>query len=134
MRYERSIMASIRTELSRPTPVIHVLIGARQVGKTTIARQIEASIGIPTIYATADSPVPLDSAWIDAQWRRALAGGAAASGPLLLILDEVTSRILEEHFQEDLSRSEEIDLTRWRNRSLAQRALEAAIEPVRRWL
>ncbi len=82
-------MASIRTELSRPTPVIHVLIGARQVGKTTIARQIEASIGIPTIYATADSPVPLDSAWIDAQWRRALAGGAAAGGPLLLILDEV---------------------------------------------
>lgn len=52
----------------------------------------------------------------------------------LVILDEVTSRILEEHFQEDLSRSEEIDLTRWRNRSLAQRALEAAIEPVRRWL
>lgn len=89
MRYERSIMATIRAELSRPTPVIHVLIGPRQVGKTTIARQIEASIGIPTIYATADSPVPLDSAWIDAQWRRAVAGGATADGPLLLILDEV---------------------------------------------
>ena len=89
MSYERPIMATIRAELSRPTPVLHVLIGARQVGKTTIARQIEASIGIPTIYATADSPVPLDSAWIDTQWRRATADGAATGGPLLLILDEV---------------------------------------------
>ena len=79
MSYERPIMATIRAELSRPTPVLHVLIGARQVGKTTIARQIEASIGIPTIYATADSPVPLDSAWIDTQWRRATADGAATS-------------------------------------------------------
>ncbi|MGM0386054.1 MAG: phospholipase D-like domain-containing protein [Actinomycetota bacterium] len=52
----------------------------------------------------------------------------------LVILDEATSRVLEEHFEEDLSRSEEIDLTQWRNRSLPQRAFEAAIEPVRRWL
>ncbi len=89
MNYERAILSTLRTELSRPTPVIHVLIGPRQVGKTTIARQIERSIGIPTIYATADSPVPLDSAWIETQWRRAVSEGAVAGGPLLLILDEV---------------------------------------------
>lgn len=89
MSYERPILSTIRAELSRSTPVIHVLIGPRQVGKTTIARQIEASIGIPTFYATADSPVPLDSAWIDTHWRRALADGAAAGRPHLLILDEV---------------------------------------------
>ncbi|MDX5319148.1 MAG: phospholipase D-like domain-containing protein [Actinomycetes bacterium] len=52
----------------------------------------------------------------------------------LVIIDEPTSRVLEEHFAEDLSRSEQIDLTRWRNRSLPQRVLEAAVEPVRRWL
>jgi hypothetical protein len=34
------------------------------VGKTTIARQIQETIGFPSIYATADSPVQLDSAWI----------------------------------------------------------------------
>lgn len=89
MSYERPLLATLRAALSRPTPVVHVLIGPRQVGKTTIARQIQESIGIPSIYATADSPVPLDSAWIETQWRRAVAEGAASGGPVLLILDEV---------------------------------------------
>lgn len=88
MEFERKLMSVIRNELSRPTPVIHVIIGPRQVGKTTIARQIEESIGIPAIYASADSPVPLDSTWIETQWRRAIAE-APSGAPLLLILDEV---------------------------------------------
>ena len=58
-------MSSLREVLSRPTSVIHVLVGPRQVGKTTIARQIQDSISIPTVYATADSPLPSDAAWID---------------------------------------------------------------------
>ena len=89
MNYQRPLLSTLRAELSRPTPVIHVLIGPRQVGKTTIARQIEASIDIPVVYATADSPVPLDGAWIETQWRRLIAEGAATGGPVLLILDEV---------------------------------------------
>jgi predicted AAA+ superfamily ATPase len=89
MNYERALFSIIRKELSRPTKVIHVLIGPRQVGKTTIARQIQESIGIPTVYGTADSPVPLDSAWIETQWRLAGTEAAAAGGPVLLILDEV---------------------------------------------
>jgi hypothetical protein len=89
MSYERPLLSTIRTVLSRPTPVIHVLIGPRQVGKTTIARQIEQSIGIPSVYATADSPVSLDSAWIETQWRRSVADSTPSGGPILLILDEV---------------------------------------------
>jgi predicted AAA+ superfamily ATPase len=89
MSYERPLLSTLREELSRPTRVIHVMIGPRQVGKTTIARQLEASIGIPTIYATADSPVPLDSAWIETQWRRAVSDSTPSGGPILLILDEV---------------------------------------------
>jgi hypothetical protein len=89
MNYGRALLSTIRVELSRPTPVIHVLIGPRQVGKTTIARQVQESIGIRTVYATADSPVPMDSAWIETQWRLAVAEAAAAGGPVLLILDEV---------------------------------------------
>jgi hypothetical protein len=79
MNYERANLSVIRKELSRPTPVIHVLIGPRQVGKTTIAQQVQQSIGIPTVYATADSPVPFDSAWIETQWRLAVAEAAAAA-------------------------------------------------------
>ena len=67
MIYKRLLKSALLAELSRPTPVIHVLIGPRQVGKTTIARQIQESIAIPIIYATADSPIPLDGAWIETQ-------------------------------------------------------------------
>lgn len=89
MDYQRPLVSILYGELSRPTPVIHVLIGPRQVGKTTIARQIQESTPISTIYATADSPVPLDSAWIESQWRRAVADATVSGAPVILILDEV---------------------------------------------
>jgi hypothetical protein len=89
MDHKRPLFSVLLAELSRPTAVIHCMIGPRQVGKTTIARQIEESIGIPTIYATADSPVPLDSAWIETQWRRAIAEATASSRPILVIFDEI---------------------------------------------
>jgi len=89
MSYERPLLATLLALLSRPTPVIHVLIGPRQVGKTTIARQIEQAIGIPTIYATADSPTPLTSAWIETHWRRAFSESTTSQVPVLLILDEL---------------------------------------------
>lgn len=89
MNYERHLKSALLAEFSRPTPVIHILIGPRQVGKTTIARQIQETIKIPTVYATADSPVPLDAAWIETSWRRAVAEGTATGAPVLLILDEL---------------------------------------------
>ena len=87
--YERQLLLSLRNELTKPTSVIHALIGPRQVGKTTIARQIQESINFPAIYATADSPVPLDSAWIETQWRRAITESNSTHSPILLILDEL---------------------------------------------
>lgn len=48
MDYKRSILSALSAYLSGPTPVIHVLIGPRQVGKTTIAHQIQETIGIPS--------------------------------------------------------------------------------------
>ena len=89
MNYERPLKSVLLEALSRPTPVIHVLIGPRQVGKTTIARQIQKSIKIPTVYATADSPVPLDTAWVETSWKRAVAEAKATGAPVLLILDEL---------------------------------------------
>jgi hypothetical protein len=89
MTYKRPLQASLLEHLSRPATVIHAIIGPRQVGKTTIARQIQDAIGIPSVYATADSPVPLDAAWIETQWRLAAAEQAASGKPVLLVLDEL---------------------------------------------
>mgnify|MGYP000066163087 CR=1 FL=1 len=89
MNFERHLLSALREDLSQPTPVIHVLIGPRQVGKTTIALQLQESVKIPTIYATADSPVPLDSSWIETHWKRAVTESNTSKSPVILILDEL---------------------------------------------
>ena len=104
MSYERPLLATLLALLSRPTPVIHVLIGPRQVGKTTIARQIEQAIGIPTIYATADSPTPLTSAWIETHWRRAFSESTTSQVPVLLIRLAVRG-VLRDTYQPGIGRA-----------------------------
>lgn len=89
MIYQRPLTQTLCDIFRRPTPVIHALIGPRQVGKTTIARQIEKAIRFPVVYATADSPSPLDATWIETQWKRAVVTTRAAGEPVLLILDEI---------------------------------------------
>lgn len=89
MAFQRRLAYDLRDNLSRSTPVIHALIGPRQVGKTTIAHHIQDSLAFPVVYASADSPIPLDTTWIESQWRRALTKFSDSDQRVLLILDEV---------------------------------------------
>ncbi|HET9249069.1 MAG TPA: phospholipase D-like domain-containing protein [Actinomycetota bacterium] len=50
----------------------------------------------------------------------------------LVALDRPLVRLLDEHFDEDLERSEEIDPGRWEDRSLGMRTLEGLTKPLRR--
>ena len=52
---------------------------------------------------------------------------------VLVTLDTEVARMLSEDFDADLKRSEQIDLERWRNRSLRQKLLEVATTPLRRF-
>ncbi|MGA6205871.1 phospholipase D-like domain-containing protein [Nocardia testacea] len=53
---------------------------------------------------------------------------------MLVVLDEQFTATLDEHFEADMAVSELIEETRWQRRSLAQRAREAAMWPIRRYL
>ncbi|HVQ87359.1 MAG TPA: phospholipase D-like domain-containing protein [Actinomycetes bacterium] len=53
---------------------------------------------------------------------------------VMAILDPDVTSILDDQYQQDLDRSVAIDLERWRNRGPRQRALEAASQPIKRWL
>jgi cardiolipin synthase len=53
---------------------------------------------------------------------------------VLIALDREIAATLDDHLEQDLSRSEQIDLARWRERSRPQRVLETATKPIRRWL
>ena len=53
---------------------------------------------------------------------------------VLIAIDRDLTATLDAHLDDDFARSEEIDLTRWRNRSRRQRVLETAVTPIRRWM
>jgi cardiolipin synthase A/B len=53
---------------------------------------------------------------------------------VLIALDRDLAARLDADLDDDFARSVEIDLTRWRERSAAQRVLETAVAPIRRWM
>jgi predicted AAA+ superfamily ATPase len=73
-----------------PRRFLQVLAGPRQVGKTTLARQVMEESGFPTHYATADDPIGRDAAWLEGQWEIGrLRGDEDRRRGGLLVLDEV---------------------------------------------
>lgn len=68
---------------------MQILAGPRQTGKTTLARQVLADLGLPSHYATGDEPILKGKAWLEQQWET----GRFLSGPgnqdAVLVLDEV---------------------------------------------
>ena len=89
MHYERSLVHELADALEKTPQLLHVIVGPRQVGKTTAIRQLCAKIGIPSRYASADAPLPPGAEWIETHWRIALADVAKTRAPVLLVLDEI---------------------------------------------
>ncbi|MFM8717694.1 MAG: ATP-binding protein [Spartobacteria bacterium] len=65
------------------------MIGPRQVGKTTAARQAAARSECACHYASADEALPPGPEWIEAQWYAALRLASDCGTPVWLILDEI---------------------------------------------
>jgi predicted AAA+ superfamily ATPase len=67
-----------------------VVAGPRQVGKTTLVRQVAVASGLVHRYASADEPTLRGGAWIEQQWDAArLSAKDAGRRGALLILDEI---------------------------------------------
>ncbi len=86
--YNRLIFKEVLRRFQEPNLLIQVLIGPRQVGKTTLAEQIMAAANIPSFYASADEPTLKNPAWIEQEWliAREL---CLTQGEGLLVLDEI---------------------------------------------
>lgn len=67
--------------LAEPAPLIQVLIGPRQVGKTTAVKRVLDGRGV---YETADSPTPFQPATLEEWWN-----AAAAHPDKILAVDEI---------------------------------------------
>jgi hypothetical protein len=75
--------------LREPRRFLQVLAGPRQVGKTTLARQVLEGVDLPTHYATADEPTLRDRAWLDQQWELGRLKAKETKKGAVLVLDEI---------------------------------------------
>jgi hypothetical protein len=89
MTFERDIVASLHGMILEGPPLLHMLVGARQVGKTTAANQLVDRLGYPCVFAAADAPLPPGPEWVESQWIRARLLAAESGKPVVLVLDEI---------------------------------------------
>lgn len=83
--YQRPFVADLAQRLAGPPGLIQVLVGPRQVGKTTGVRQLVASSPYAAHYANADDLLVSDRNWLLEQWQQALQLGPGS----LLVIDEI---------------------------------------------
>jgi predicted AAA+ superfamily ATPase len=87
MTFKRDkILKPLQENLSRPVHILQILVGPRQVGKTTAVQQLLESWPDFKLYVTADQLIPPDTEWLAENWRQART--LSGKHPILVI-DEV---------------------------------------------
>lgn len=88
--YERSYLKQIKSRMEEPRKFIQVILGPRQVGKTTMVNQLLSQLSIPYINESADAISATNSAWLMQAWETArLRMKASGSSEYLLVIDEI---------------------------------------------
>lgn len=85
MEIIREFTQTLEERLSEPLNFIQVVLGPRQVGKTTGLRQLVERWDGPTHMVTADEVSPPRAEWIELNWRLAQEKGRNT----VLIIDEI---------------------------------------------
>lgn len=81
----RRVVDVLLANLDEHEPLVQILVGPRQVGKTTAVEHLKKEWGANSHYASADSVVDEHGPWLEKQWQEALSQGEGT----LLILDEI---------------------------------------------
>lgn len=85
IRYQ---MEDIKERLQENNPLIQVLVGPRQIGKTTTVKQILSEAPF-SIYVSADMVLNADTTWILEQWNSAALEAQHNKQALILAIDEI---------------------------------------------
>ncbi|WP_113923056.1 ATP-binding protein [Cognataquiflexum aquatile] len=91
MAYQRIEKVGLLKRLKdEPRRFIQVIYGPRQIGKTTLVRQIMAELDYPSVMIAADAVPAGDGVWISQQWENArIRQQQQPEKPFLLVIDEV---------------------------------------------
>lgn len=69
--------------------LIQVIVGARQVGKSTLVRQVLNGLHQPFLFESADAVAAADQVWIEQLWNRARMESAKHANQFVLAIDEI---------------------------------------------
>ncbi len=102
MDITRPFISILRSRIQATPQFLQIIIGPRQVGKTTGVQQLASEWTGSKVFASADLPSPPTAEWILGHWNRA----RDLAGPVLLIFDEIQkvprwSEVIKALFDED---------------------------------
>ena len=88
--YKRPQFNELKSRLSEARDKIQTISGPRQVGKSTMIKQVLQETDIPYLSVTADDVPKTDTFWISEMWSSARARmKATKASEFLLVIDEV---------------------------------------------
>ncbi len=90
MPFQRKHLKILENRINEPRKLIQVIVGPRQIGKTTVVRQLTGKKSIPFHFVSADDVALGNSIWIQQQWEYArLKQRSEKATSFLLIIDEI---------------------------------------------
>lgn len=86
----RSQIQVIEKRINEPRKFIQVIVGPRQVGKTTLISQMLEKVSIPYTFESADGVQSTNSTWLNQIWEAArLIMTSTGTQEYLLVIDEI---------------------------------------------
>jgi len=105
--YKRTEYQILKTRLEEPRKFIQVLMGARQIGKTTLVKQVLKDLKIPYQFYSADNVPATYGEWISNCWSSVRALKKIKNlESIILVIDEIQkisnwSEVVKKEWDED---------------------------------
>src|SRR3954469_20037760 len=88
--FERVHLQLLLTRINEPRKFIQVIMGPRQIGKTTLVTQLVKKISSGYHFVAADAVAVSNDSWLEQQWETARIKMAQQNeNEFLLIIDEI---------------------------------------------
>ena len=104
---ERQHLQVVRKRILEPRKFIQIVVGPRQVGKTTMINQLLSKIDMPYLFEAADAVAAGNSTWLSQIWESVrVKMKISGSTSFLLVIDEVQkienwSEIVKQQWDKD---------------------------------
>src|SRR5664279_2909267 len=88
--FERHHLQTLIQRMQEPRRFLQVIMGPRQVGKTTLVTQLTVQAKIDYLFVAADSVAASNATWLEQQWEAArIKLAQRESKEFLLVIDEI---------------------------------------------